>query len=205
MPRLTSTDRRRAVLDAALAAFGEAAYDDVSVSEVARTAGVAQGLPFHYYGSKRGLYLAVVERLIADIDEIHPVPERGAEQGLAVREVLRRHRAYVEGHPLVLGLVANGQSLDPEVRAAVERSQQRGAERLLLTLGIEHPGAALRLLVHAWQAFHDQLVADWLRDRPFPEADLLRLLCGSLADLLEGARDLEPENVARVDLASLRG
>lgn len=101
--------------------------------------------------------------------------------------------------------MANGQGLDPDVRTAVEQSQQRGAERLLLTLGIEHPGAALRPLVRAWLAFHDQLVAERLQDRPFPEADLPRLLCGSLADLLEGARALEPENIALVDLASLRG
>jgi hypothetical protein len=67
------------------------------------------------------------------------------------------------------------------------------------TLGVEHPGEAFRPLVRAWRAFHDQLVAEWLRGRTFPEADLLRLLCGSLADLMEGARALERENIALVD------
>jgi hypothetical protein len=60
-------------------------------------------------------------------------------------------------------------------------------------------------VVRAWLAFHDQLVAEWLRDRPFPESELLRMLCGSLADVLEGVRDLEPDNIALADLASLRG
>lgn len=201
------------MLDAALAAFGQTAYDDVSVSEVARTARVAQGLPFHYYGSKRGLYLAVVERVIAELDEVHPVPdpsaepsaETGAETGAAVRQVLRRHVAFLRDNPLAAALAVNGAGLDPEVRHAVEQSRQRGAARTLATLGIDRPGLAVQALARAWVAFVDQLVADWLRDPAFAEADLIRVLCGNLADLLETARPLEPETVAQVSLAALRG
>ncbi|HXT93262.1 MAG TPA: TetR/AcrR family transcriptional regulator [Trebonia sp.] len=205
MPRTTTPDRRKAVLDAALDAFGQAAYDDVSVSEVARTACVAQGLPFHYYGSKRGLYLAVVERVIAELDEVHPVPDGVAEPGAAVRDVLRRHVAFLREHPFAVALASSGAGLDPEVRSAVEQSRQRGAARTLATLGIERPGPAVQALARAWVAFLDQLVAQWLRDPPFGEADLIRVLCGSLADLLEAARPLEPETVALVSLAALRG
>jgi len=202
--RTTSPDRRKAVLDAALAAFGQAAYDDVSVSEVARTAGVAQGLPFHYFGSKRGLYLAVVERVITEGDEAHPVPERGADPGAAVRAVLQRHVAFLRDNPLAVTLALNGAALDPEVRSTVEQTRQRGAERLLTTLGIDRPGPAVRALTRAWLAFLDRLTADWLRYRPFGEADLIRVLCGSLADLLETARFLEPETIALANLAALR-
>lgn len=205
MPRTTSPDRRKAVLDAALAAFGQAAYDDVSVSEVARTAGVAQGLPFHYFGSKRGLYLAVVERVINEGDEAHPVAERGPDPGAAVRAVLRRHVAFLRDNPLAITLALNGAALDPEVRSTVEQTRQRGAERLLTILGIDRPGPAVRALTRAWLAFLDRLTADWLRDQPFGEADLIRVLCGSLADLLETARPLEPESIALVSLAALRG
>lgn len=193
------------MLDAALAAFGQAAYDDVSVSEVARTAGVAQGLPFHYYGSKRGLYLAVVERVIAELDEVHPVPEPGAEPGAAVRRVLRRHVAFLRDNPLAAVLAVNGAGLDPEVRRAVEQSRQRGAARVLATLGIGCPGPAVQALARAWVALVDQLVADWLRDPPFGEADLIQVLCGSLADLLEAARSLEPQTTAQLSLTALRG
>lgn len=192
------------MLDAALAAFGHAAYDEVSVSEVARAAGVAQGLPFHYYGSKRGLYLAVVERLIAELDEVHPVPVPGADPGAAVRKVLRGHLAFVRRNPLAMVLVPAGQGLDPEIGRAVEESRQRGAERILATLGIDRPGPAVLALAHGWTALLDQLVVEWLRARPFAEDDLIELLCGCLADLLDSARPLEPETIAAAGLASLR-
>ena len=192
------------MLDAALAAFGQAAYDDVSVSEVARTAGVAQGLPFHYYGSKRGLYLAVVERVIAELDEVHPVPEPGTEPGPAVRTVLRRHVEFLRRHRFALALASSGAGLDPEVRLAVEQSRQRGAARVLATLGVDRPGPAVQALVRGWVAFVDQLVAGWLREPAFGEADLIRVLCGNLADLLQAAASLEPDTIAQVSLAALR-
>ena len=44
-----------------------------------------------------------------------------------------------------------------------------------------------------------------LREPLFGEADLIRVLCGNLADLLEAARPLEPETIALVSLAALRG
>jgi hypothetical protein len=94
--------------------------------------------------------------------------------------------------------------LDPEVRIAVEQSRLRGAARTLATLGIDRPGPAVQALVRGWVAFVDQLVADWLRAPSFSEADLIRVLCGNLADLLTAAVPFEPETIAQVSLPALR-
>jgi hypothetical protein len=115
-----------------------------------------------------------------------------------------RMPAATSRNPLALGLVANGQGVDPEVRSAVEQSQQRAAERLVLTVGVEHPRAALRSLLRAWLAFHDQLVVEWLRNRPFSEAELLRAV-REPGRSVAGRSSLEPETIARVNVAALRG
>ena len=48
---------RRKLLDAAVGHFSAHHFDDVATSDITEAAGVAQGLLFHYFGNKRGIYL----------------------------------------------------------------------------------------------------------------------------------------------------
>src|SRR5215469_5045217 len=48
---------RRKLLDAAVEHFSARHFDDVATNDITETAGVAQGLLFHYFGNKRGIYL----------------------------------------------------------------------------------------------------------------------------------------------------
>lgn len=50
---------RERILAAGRKLFAGTPYDEVAVHEIAREAGAAHGLLFHYFGSKLGLYLAV--------------------------------------------------------------------------------------------------------------------------------------------------
>ena len=52
-----AAETRQRIVDAAVRIFSEQNYDDVAVSDIAKAAGVAHGLLFHYFGSKRGVYL----------------------------------------------------------------------------------------------------------------------------------------------------
>ena len=57
--RLDPEQRREQILDAANALFAERGYDEVSVEDIASSAGVARGLVHHYFGGrKRGLHRA---------------------------------------------------------------------------------------------------------------------------------------------------
>ena len=58
-------ERREQLLGIALELFLTNDYDDVSVDDVAGVAGVSHGLVFQYFGSKKGLYLATLEPLLA--------------------------------------------------------------------------------------------------------------------------------------------
>lgn len=55
---------RRAVLDSAEALFAERGFDAVSLAEIGEVAGVSRGTPSYFFGSKKGLYRAVVERMV---------------------------------------------------------------------------------------------------------------------------------------------
>ena len=52
-------DKRRAILDAAVRVFAAQGYEAARVGDIAREAGVAYGLVYHYYGSKDAVLEAV--------------------------------------------------------------------------------------------------------------------------------------------------
>ena len=61
------TQRRRALIDATIAAIGERRTLDVTMSDIAGRAGVSSALAHHYFGGKGGLLGATMKALLADL------------------------------------------------------------------------------------------------------------------------------------------
>ncbi len=60
-------ERRRRILDAALAEFAERGFHRASTNSIAEAAGVAKGLVFHHFKNKDALFLAVSDEVIASL------------------------------------------------------------------------------------------------------------------------------------------
>jgi TetR/AcrR family transcriptional regulator len=65
------------ILDGALAEFSEKGFDGARIDEIALRAGVNKNLLYHHYGSKDGLFSALLERTYATI--------RGRQKDLQLR------------------------------------------------------------------------------------------------------------------------
>jgi len=66
MPRASAEDAARtahSIVDTATVLFAESGFTAVALEDVAAAAGVTRGAVYHHYGSKRGLFVAVVARL----------------------------------------------------------------------------------------------------------------------------------------------
>ena len=61
-----SADTRRAILRAAIVAFGRAGYSAATTRQIADAAGVNQPAISYYFGGKDGLYQACAEEILAD-------------------------------------------------------------------------------------------------------------------------------------------
>jgi AcrR family transcriptional regulator len=89
---LRSNDR---ILKKALELFSEKGYDATSVREICEAAGITKPTLYHFYGSKEGVYRAIVdgalERFQADL-----VLALGGEGSLRDR-LVRMAQSYVEG------------------------------------------------------------------------------------------------------------
>ncbi|MFN0263742.1 transcriptional regulator BetI [Tepidamorphus sp. 3E244] len=77
MPKLGMEPiRRQALIDAAIATIGERGSLDVTVSQIARRAGVSSALAHHYFGNKEALIIATMRHLLQELS-------RGVRQELA--------------------------------------------------------------------------------------------------------------------------
>ena len=84
MAKAPPIDRRRQILDAAVQVFARQGFHACRVSDIAREAGVAYGLIYHYFDSKdEGLNELFVERwslLLPAIDEIDDAADPAARE-----------------------------------------------------------------------------------------------------------------------------
>lgn len=71
MPRTVKDpeERKAELLDTAMRLFAEKGYDNVSVRSVAREAGVAPGLAYHYFDSKQRLFDAAIAHYTEECSE----------------------------------------------------------------------------------------------------------------------------------------
>ena len=164
-------ERRRQLIEAALAVFGERDYDEVSVDEVADAAGVSHGLVFQYFGSKKGLYVACLQPLIEFFRErIEPDPDLAPIERL--RSGLRNYADLISEHPVgYRSLMTRGTGFS-EVREGLERARWQRIIRLAEGMGLDPNQPAVRVGLRSWIAYVDTAMLTWL-DQGAPDRDAL--------------------------------
>jgi TetR/AcrR family transcriptional regulator, fatty acid metabolism regulator protein len=130
-------DKPRRILDAAVRVFAAEGYDTARVGDVAREAGVAYGLVYHYYGSKEAVLEAVFReawgRLLAAVAVAEETGGDAAEQlELVVKIVLRAWRDDPDLVRLLVREVTRNPHIQDELDeigqafASLERMVRRG-------------------------------------------------------------------------------
>lgn len=97
MARARTADKRRRILDAAVRVFARKGYFAARVSDVARTAGVADGTIYLYFRNKEDILV----RLFDEVMSVHVEDARRAVRALP--SAPERLRAIAERHLAVLG------------------------------------------------------------------------------------------------------
>jgi AcrR family transcriptional regulator len=130
-------DRRRRILDAAVRVFAAQGYEAARVGDVAREAGVAYGLVYHYFGSKDAVLEAVFReawgRLLAAVAVAEETGADAPEQlSLVVKIVLRTWRDDPDLVRLLVREVTRNPHIQDELDeigqafASLERIVRRG-------------------------------------------------------------------------------
>ena len=134
---MPADDKSRRILDAAVRVFASHGYDAARVSDIAREAGVAYGLVYHYYASKEAVLEAVFReawgRLLVAVALAEQTDADAAEQlELVVKIVLRAWRDDPDLVRLLVREVTRNPHIHDELDeigqafASLERMVRRG-------------------------------------------------------------------------------
>jgi AcrR family transcriptional regulator len=189
---MPARDRRSQLLRRGLELFSSHAYDELSIDELASRTGVAKGLLYYYFGSKRGYYVAVVELAAADFRaRTEPAAELPPLEQL--RAGVAAYLAYAEEHAEgYRTLMAGGIGSDPQVRAIIARERNRYLHRIAEALGVPDPPPALRAALQGWFSSMEGVTLDWLEHRDLSRDAVVMLLLPALGGMLAAARELDP-------------
>src|SRR4051794_18368412 len=135
----TAEDKRRLILAAAVRVFAAQGFEASRVGDVAREAGVAYGLVYHYFGSKDAVLEAVFReqwgRLLAAVALAEETGETAPEQlELVVKIVLRAWRDDPDLVRLLVREITRSQHIQDELDeigqafASLERIVRRGQD-----------------------------------------------------------------------------
>ncbi len=183
--RLENDERRRRLLELGARLFTEHAYDEISMAQIARAAGISKALLYHYFPSKQDYFLATLaggaEELRARVE---PDPSLPPAQALAV--AVDAYLAWIEENADAYAKLLRSAGAVPEVRELVEGVRATTAERILEGLdAVGNPRA--RIAVRGWLWFMDGACLDWIARRELSRAELHGLLLGTLAGALLAA------------------
>ncbi|MFI9775541.1 TetR/AcrR family transcriptional regulator [Streptomyces sp. NPDC051956] len=197
-PQARGTDRsvaRRAeLITIGRKLFADTSYDALSMDDIARHAGVAKGLIYYYFKSKRGYYLAIVEESVADL-----VARAGGVGDLTpvdrVHRTIDGYLRYAEHHQAAYRtIISGGVGFDAEVHAV--RDGVREAVIATIAEGAygrsDIPRVA-RMALLGWLYSVEGVTLDWIGDRT-PARDTVReLLVRLLGETLRVIEQFEPD------------
>ena len=163
--RLAPARRREEILDAANALFAERGYDEVSIEEIAHAAGVTRGLVHHYFGGRKEVYIALLERIGTMREEQLPPPVgRSARARLA--DSVSRWLDWTEQNRTVwLATLGRGEDVaDPDVRNVVLDLVRRAVAILAAHhADIAEDSPRLRYALECWTGLNRSATRRWLQ------------------------------------------
>ncbi len=166
--------RRAQLLALGLNVFSSRAYDDVSMEDLARAAGISKGLVYHYFPTKRHFYVAALReaarQLLAQTEpnESDPPEER-------LRKGLEGYLGFVEKHARAYTtLMRGGMGVDKQVGAIVEKTRAAFVDRFFSAPELKSAlTPAMKLAVRGWVGFVETTALEWLENREIPRHALL--------------------------------
>jgi AcrR family transcriptional regulator len=192
--RLPVDERRRQLLELGAELFARRSYEDLSMAEIAREAGISKALLYHYFPSKRDYFVATIEEAAAEVARrTEPDPSKPPLEALAAS--LDAFLGWIEANPVAYRKLIHEAAAVPEVRALVDEVRDRTSARILDGIGAgPEPAPAVRAAARGWLWFMDGAVLDWLEHGDLDRVAMRDFLLGVLAGALKaaGAGELAP-------------
>ncbi len=186
--RLSVDERRTQLLDLGRRLFNARPYDAISIDEIAAAAGISKGLLYHYFPTKRDLYVAGLSEIAGELvtavtsipGDLSPVERARAGLDAYLDHITRHKAAFVS-------LMRGGIGSDPEVADVIEGVRSRMFDTFLK----DQPFAPLvagdprfETAVRGWIGFVEFTTIDWAVNARLSRTELRDLLTDILFQVL---------------------
>jgi AcrR family transcriptional regulator len=187
--RLEHDERREQILVVARRLVAERPSHSISMTEIAREAGVTRGLLNHYFGTKRDLELELLRQIVH-------VPEPAAPEDVEDIGLHALLSAYMDDWLTMVqrnremwlaALGAAGFGRDPEVEAILDDAREQAAARIVAPVVARDPSISardLQPLVRAFSGLAEDATREWLQRRRLTRAQVHLLLTETLLTLI---------------------
>jgi AcrR family transcriptional regulator len=186
--RLPLAERRTLIVEAAGRLFGERGYDGTRIDEIAAAAGVTKPIVYRHFGSKRDLYLSLLDRHRDDLAGfVASMPIEGSTEE-RLRSVLETWLDYVEARSYAWKMLFRDAGGGPEI--AARRREVHARARAVLVEVIRSLATAppkrreLEPLAELMSMGMAALVLWWIEDAAVSRAAVLDALTTAWVRLL---------------------
>jgi AcrR family transcriptional regulator len=146
--RLDVDERRAQLLELGVRLFTERAYDELSMAQIAREAGISKALLYHYFPSKSDYFAATLMLKAAELAEL--------TQGVTdVESGLDAFLTWVEQNKAGYAKLVRSAGI-PEASELINQIRDATAARIVAEMGLD------RTAVRAWLWFLDGAILDWI-------------------------------------------
>jgi len=184
--RLSREARIRHILAVSQRLFSTHAYDAIAIEDIAAEVGMSKGLLYHYFASKRDLYLATLRHVLAQMmqfTDIHSDLHTGLSETLSM----------FEQYPGLAKMVLRaGIGSDDEVDALLATYRQQQLGRVYHGLGFSDSHPLVLLGLQGWLSLLEEVCMQWVLRPDVTREQVVLLLEQSLQAILISASSAVP-------------
>jgi AcrR family transcriptional regulator len=186
--RLELDERRAQLLEVGTELFSKHSFEELSMAQIAREAGISKALLYHYFPSKEEFFKAALAEAAAELaqrtapdETLAPLEQVRASTHAFVAWIGERGSAYTK--------LLESVGAVPELRETMTAIRDLTSARILDGLVPQKQRTpARRAAVRAWLWFMDGVLADWIEHRDRDADAVADGLVDSLTALLEAAK-----------------
>jgi AcrR family transcriptional regulator len=143
--RLTAEERRERIVQAAMEVFAERGYQEASMSEIARAAGITPAVIYDHFPSKAELQIWLLEQQTTELLAfVGSAVTRGFETTTErVRVGVGAFFTFVEEHPYAWRMLFRDPPTDPAILSTYRRIHQQATAGIAIFLRGSAPEALL--------------------------------------------------------------
>jgi AcrR family transcriptional regulator len=185
--RLDVDERRAQLLEVGTELFTKHSFEELSMAQIAREAGISKALLYHYFPSKEEFFKAALAEAAAELaqrtapdDALPPMEQISASTKAFVEWIGERGGAYMK--------LLQSVGAVPELRETMTAIRDFTSARIIDGLVPEAERTpSKRAAVRAWLWFMDGVLLDWIEHRDRDADAVAGQLTDSLVALLKAA------------------